>query len=111
MDGYDHGQQLRPPVAITTTRSCSNGLPVDVWVNLAAAYPLPRSAKPVIPQGIDLTDTVAARLHLWAVTTTGHWVGWVTYEDRRMKGVTAWVVAAALEQRFDQPARRDQYER
>jgi hypothetical protein len=42
--------------------------------------------------------------------STGHWIGWVTYEDRRMKGVTGWVVAVALEQRFDQPARRDQYE-
>jgi hypothetical protein len=84
--------------------------PMDVWVNLAAAYPLPRNATPSIPHGIDLTDTVAARLHLWAITTTGHWIGWVTYEDRRMKGVTGWVVAAALEQRFDQAARRDQYE-
>jgi hypothetical protein len=81
--------------------------PIDVWVNLAAAYPLPRNAKPIIPDGIDLTDTVAARLHLWAVTTTGHWVGWITYEDRRVRGVTGWVVAAALEPRFDQPARRD----
>jgi hypothetical protein len=35
----------------------------------------------------------------------------VTYEDRRMKGVTGWVVAVALEQRFHQAARRDQYER
>ncbi|HEY2694027.1 MAG TPA: hypothetical protein VGJ45_01020 [Pseudonocardiaceae bacterium] len=34
--------------------------PMDVWVNLAAAYPLPRSAKPFIPQCLDLTDTVAA---------------------------------------------------
>jgi hypothetical protein len=81
--------------------------PVDVWGNLAVAYPLPRNAKPFIPGGIDLTDTVAARLHLWAVTTTGHWVGWITYENRRMNGVTGWMVAAALEPRFGQPARRD----
>jgi hypothetical protein len=82
--------------------------PVDVWVNLAAAYPLPRHRTPFIPRGIDLTASVAARLHSWTVTTTGYWIGWVTYEDRRMKGVTGWVVAAALEERFDQPARRDQ---
>jgi hypothetical protein len=43
------------------------------------------------------------------VTTTGHWIAWITYDDRRMKNVTGWVVASALEPRFVRPARRDQY--
>jgi hypothetical protein len=43
------------------------------------------------------------------VTTTGHWIAWITYDDRPMKNVTGWVVAATLEPRFAQPARREQY--
>ncbi len=80
--------------------------PKAVWINLAAAYPIRPERGRYVSGGVNLTDRVAGLLHIWAVTTSGHWVGWVTYESPLMRGVTGWVVAAALEPRVDQPARR-----
>ncbi len=79
--------------------------PQAVWVNLAAAYPLPEKDG-YVPGGLDLLARVPGTLHIWAVTTSGTWVGWITYDTPTMRGVTGWVVAPALEPRNDQPTRR-----
>ncbi|HEX3785030.1 MAG TPA: hypothetical protein VHX38_35680 [Pseudonocardiaceae bacterium] len=81
--------------------------PQPVWINLAAVYPLREKPPQIFPHGLDLQATVPGRLHLWAMTTTGQWVGWVIYEAPSLRGASGWIFAHALEPRLDHTARKD----
>ncbi|MBY8849525.1 hypothetical protein [Saccharothrix longispora] len=78
-----------------------------VWVDLGAVFRVgwPRR---VAPDGLDLQATVPGELHLWSLTTTGHWVGYVTFaiagEGRHVQ-VSQWVLSATLQPRSDHRAR------
>jgi hypothetical protein len=82
-----------------------------VWVDLGAVYRVGRPRR-VVPGGLDLQATVPGRLAMWALTTTGHWVGYVIFHltDGGEGGLPAsqWVLASALQPRHDQPARPEQ---
>ncbi len=49
-----------------------------VWVDLRRAFPV-GTPKASLPEGLDLTGMVPGLLSAWAATTTGHWVGWVSF--------------------------------
>lgn len=73
-----------------------------VWVDLKLVYPFGRPQARV-PDGLDLTVTVPGMLGMWRATTTGHWVGWVSFklgpEGQGATPHTQWVPADALSPR------------
>jgi hypothetical protein len=77
-----------------------------VWVDLGAVFRIDRPRR-VVPDGMDLQATVPGLLSLWSMTTTGHWVGYVSFTIRKADAgaaVTQWVLADALRPRSDLPA-------
>lgn len=79
--------------------------PRPVWVDLGEVY---RVDPPLrnLPQGMDLQATVPGDLRLWALTTTGHWVGYVTFTIHNGPTRIAtgqWVLSTALHPRADEP--------
>ncbi|MGW4829503.1 hypothetical protein ACWEOG_18110 [Amycolatopsis japonica] len=68
-----------------------------VWVDLGVIYKVPKTTA-TVPDGLDLAATVPGRLSMWQATTTGHWVGWVTFA---MEGdsQSQWVISDALSPR------------
>ncbi|MEU3623472.1 hypothetical protein BS329_27535 [Amycolatopsis coloradensis] len=73
-----------------------------VWVDLKLVYAV-GPAKTRLPDGLDLTATVPGLLGMWRATTTGHWVGWVTFQlgpvGRGGTTHSQWVLAEALRPR------------
>ncbi|MEV0676495.1 hypothetical protein AB0I60_08215 [Actinosynnema sp. NPDC050436] len=101
---FDHFKPAPPPrsdhVAVKPPR--------PVWVDLGAVYRVGRPRRPT-PHGLDLQATVPGDLRLWAITTTGHWVGYVTFvihDDTTRIATGQWVLADALRPRGDEPSRR-----
>jgi hypothetical protein len=81
-----------------------------VWVDLGAVFRIERSRR-VVPDGMDLQATVLGLLSLWSMTTTGHWVGYVSFTIRKADAgaaVAQWVLADALRPRSDLPGRPGQ---
>ncbi|MBW4718816.1 hypothetical protein [Saccharothrix obliqua] len=82
--------------------------PRPVWVDLGAVYRVGAPRRNV-PDAMDLQATVPGELRLWHLTTTGHWVGYVTFaihSGQGRTGVGQWVLADALRPRPDAPDRR-----
>lgn len=93
-----HGQQIyiRPPR--------------PVWVDLGAVFRIGRPRRHVA-DGMDMQATVPGELSIWSVTTTGHWVGYVSFaltQQHRAVRVSQWVLEDALRPRQDAPARPEQ---
>jgi hypothetical protein len=81
--------------------------PRAVWVDLGAVFRIDRPRR-VVPDGMDLQATVLGLLSLWSMTTTGHWVGYVSFAIRKADAgaaVTQWVLAEVLRPRSDLPGR------
>jgi hypothetical protein len=67
-----------------------------------------RRPRRVVPDGMDLQATVPGSLSLWSITTTGHWVGYVSFTIHKADAgaaVTQWVLADALRPRTGLPGR------
>ncbi|SEB39147.1 hypothetical protein SAMN04489729_0838 [Amycolatopsis lurida] len=73
-----------------------------VWVDLRHVYPI-GAPKGTVPDGLDLTGLVPGTLTAWIATTTGHWVGFVTFMlgTPGSGGTThrQWILADALRAR------------
>jgi hypothetical protein len=81
-----------------------------VWVDLGAVFQMDRPRR-VVPDGMDLQATVPGSLSLWSITTTGHWVGYVSFAICKADAGTAvaeWVLADALRPRTDLPGQEGQ---
>lgn len=78
-----------------------------VWVDLKVVYPV-GTPKVRLPDGLDLAATVPGLLGMWRATTTGDWVGWVTFQLGPVgRGATThsqWVLAEALSPREERNA-------
>ena len=78
-----------------------------VWVHLNLVYPVGRTWKHC-PDGLDLQERVPGELMMWERTTTGHWVGYVSFGVCGAGSAVRmgqWVLSDALEPRVDVPAR------
>ncbi|MBA0125854.1 hypothetical protein H0B56_09900 [Haloechinothrix sp. YIM 98757] len=78
--------------------------PKAVWVDLGAVYPIADRPRLFLADGLDLQMTVPGELRMWDRTTTGHWVGWVTFPVRSGTGTAQqgqWVLSDALTPRLD----------
>jgi hypothetical protein len=81
--------------------------PRAVWVDLGAMFRIDRPRR-VVPDGMDLQATVPGSLFLWSITSTGHWVGYVSFTIRKADAgaaVAQWVLADALRPQTDLPGR------
>ncbi len=75
--------------------------PCAVWVDLSVVYQVPETVS-TVSDGLDLTVKVPGFLSMWRATTTGHWVGWVTFamgEPDAGDTQTQWIIADALSPR------------
>lgn len=82
--------------------------PVPVWVDLGIVFPVEGRPERFYPSAVDLQATVPGELHMWETTTTGLRIGYVTFPMRSARATistTQWVVARALTDRRDAPAR------
>jgi hypothetical protein len=76
-----------------------------VWVNLGAAFRI-RQPRQHVPYGLDLQAIVPGELNMWALTTTGNWVGHVSFVvQHRDHGIrtSQWILQDALRPRLDTP--------
>ncbi|WP_246361257.1 hypothetical protein [Haloechinothrix aidingensis] len=83
--------------------------PKPVWVDLGAVYPLRQRPRLFLVDGLDLQATVPGELSMWDRTTTGHWIGWVTFPVSSGAGtawLNQWIFASALTPRIDAPGYR-----
>lgn len=81
-----------------------------VWVHLNVVYRIDRPRMHYL-DGLDLQERVPGELMMWEMTTTGHWVGYVSFGVRGAGSAVRmgqWVLADALEPRIDVPARPEQ---
>jgi hypothetical protein len=65
-----------------------------VRVDLGAVFRIDRPRR-VLPDGMDLQATVPGSLSLWSITTTGHWIGYVSFTIRKADAgaaVAQWVL-------------------
>lgn len=81
--------------------------PKPVWVDLGAVFRIWRSREH-FEEGLDLQARVPGELLYWEKTTTGHWVGYVSFVVPKAHAgvrVSQLVIEYALELREDAPAR------
>lgn len=99
------GPPVRPGVHIVVRP------PAPCWVDLGRAFPIDELRR-VVPDGLDLQSRVPGEVLIWSVTTTGHWVGYVSFAvkhgDHGVR-LQQWMLSTALTARADGPARPERH--
>lgn len=84
--------------------------PKAVWIDLGAAFRI-NGPREHFAEGLDLQARVPGELSFWEKTTTGHWVGYVSFTMPKHGAgvrVAQYVLEDAISERIDVPARPEE---